>query len=128
MMNTLLIAEKELLDFALTLPAAYEDFPWGGQERVVKVNNKIFAFISLYSFPKNAPPKLRVGVKLPDSHEAALVLPFTQAMGYNRGKLQWVLAGFWAEDTPPLSLLMDWIEESYHAIAPKKIALGDHPN
>jgi predicted DNA-binding protein (MmcQ/YjbR family) len=125
MMNTLLIAEKELLDFALTLPAAYEDFPWGGQERVVKVNNKIFAFISLYSFPKNAPPKLRVGVKLPDSHETALVLPFTQAMGYNRGKLQWVLAGFWAEDTPPLSLLMDWIEESYYAIAPKNVVAPD---
>jgi predicted DNA-binding protein (MmcQ/YjbR family) len=120
---TLEDAESVLLDFALTLPEAVEEFPWGGQERVVKVNKKIFAFISVYPFPKTAPPKLRVGVKLPDSHEGALAMPFTQAMGYNRGKSRWVLAGFWADDHPPISLLMDWIEES---TAPSRPTNGWH--
>jgi len=114
-------AERVLLDFALTLPEAFEDFPWGGQERVIKVNKKIFAFISVYPFLKHAPPKLRVGVKLPDSHEGAMALPFTKVMGYNMGKSRWVLASFAEGDDPPLPLLMDWIEESYRAIAPKRL-------
>ncbi len=114
-------AEKVLLEFALSLTEAFVDFPWGGQEQVIKVNKKIFAFISVYSFPKQAPPRLRVGVKLPHSHEGALAMPFTHAMGYNMGKSRWVLASFAGGDILPLPLLMDWIEESYHAIAPAKL-------
>src|SRR5690606_170732 len=120
-MQALYHAEAELLDFALSLPEAFEDFPWGGKERTLKVNKKIFAFISIYSYPKNDPPKLRVGVKLTDSHEGALALPFTRVMGYNMGKSGWVLTAFGAGETPPLPLLIDWVEESYRNIAPKRL-------
>lgn len=121
-------ANQTLIAFALTLPNAVEEFPWGGQERVIKVNKKIFAFISVYPFPKTAPPKLRVGVKLPDSYAPALALPFTQLMGYGKGKARWVLAGFWAGATIPIPLLMDWIEESYGAIAPKSLVAQLYPS
>lgn len=117
MIDHLEAANRELIEFALTLPHTVEAFPWGGLERVIKVEKKIFAFISVYSFPKQAPPKLRVGLKFGESREEALLMPFTKVMGYKG----WLLSSFAEADTPPVSLLMDWIEESYRMIAPKPL-------
>ena len=36
-------AREQLRTFALGLPGAYEEFPWG--ESVVKVNKKMFVFL-----------------------------------------------------------------------------------
>ena len=35
--------QRDLRDFALSLPGAHEDFPWG--DRVAKVGKKVFAFL-----------------------------------------------------------------------------------
>lgn len=112
-------AEQELLEFALTLPEAYEDFPWG--ERNMKVGKKIFASLGMVEHPKGSPPRLRLSLKLTDSHAEALALPFTQPSGYNLGKHGWLSMWFDATATPPIPLLMEWIEESYRAIAPKRL-------
>jgi predicted DNA-binding protein (MmcQ/YjbR family) len=109
-------AEAALLKVALSFPGAVEDFPWN--ERVVKVNKKIFAFLGIL---EEETPRLRLSVKLRDSHEEALSLPFTTPSGYNLGKHGWVVSSFTSVDDPPVSLLMDWIEESYRLIAPKKL-------
>jgi len=102
-------------EFALSLPGAHEDFPWG--ERVIKVNNKIFVFFGL-----EGEENFRCTVKLPQSGELALKLPFTQPSGYNLGKAGWVSVRVPPEDAPPLDTILDWVEESYRAVAPKKLS------
>ena len=60
-----------------------------------------------------------VTVKLPESSLEALVLPFTEPTHYGMGKHGWVTSTFEEDEDPPLDLLVDWIDESYRAIAPK---------
>jgi predicted DNA-binding protein (MmcQ/YjbR family) len=109
-------AEMELRVFALALPGAWEDFPWG--ERVVKVGKKVFVFLNIYD------GGLNVSTKLPVSAGPALAMPFARPTGYGLGKAGWVSARFEAGESPPVGLLREWIEESYRAIAPKKLAAG----
>src|SRR4029078_6279774 len=47
--------------------------------------------------------------------------PCTQRTGYGRGRAGWVSATFARGDKPPVDLLEEWIEESYRAVAPKKL-------
>ena len=110
-----------VLEFALTLPEAYEDFPWG--ETVVKVNKKIFVFLG----PDDAPAGAGMSVKLKDSNSQALMVPGAAPTGYGLGRGGWVTLPFAAKG-PPLDVLTDWVEESYRAVAPKKlVALLDVP-
>jgi predicted DNA-binding protein (MmcQ/YjbR family) len=106
-------AEAELRAFALSYPDATEDFPWG--ERVAKVRGKVFAFIGV---PDG---ELAVTVKLPHSNGMALMLPNVNPTGYGLGKSGWVSARFPPGDAPPLPMLCEWIDESYRAIAPKRL-------
>ena len=108
---------RALRAFALSLPGATEDFPWG--ERVAKVNGKVFVFLGLDPVPGG---EMGFSVKLPDSAEEALELPFTAPTGYGLGKSGWVTAKFGEKEAPPRAILESWILESYRAIAPKKIA------
>src|SRR5215469_6263267 len=105
--------ETALRKYALGFPEAYEEFPWG--ERVIKVNKKIFVF--LHGDAKT----LRVTTKLPMSYGAALLAPFAKPTGYGLGKSGWVTASFGKGDHAPLDILKSWIEESYRAVAPKKL-------
>ena len=66
--------------------------------------------------------ELGLSVKLPESGPMALLLPFAQPTGYGLGKSGWVSAHFVASDDPPLGMLREWIDESYRAIAPRKLA------
>jgi len=108
--------EAELLRFALGYPEAYEDHPWG--ETVVKVKKKVFAFLGVPG------DNLHVSVKLPESASMALGLSFVAPTGYGLGKSGWVTATFGPKDRPPLDVLKQWIDESYRAIAPKKLLAG----
>ena len=105
-----------LRDFALGLPGATEEFPWG--ERVVKVNKKVFVFLG----KGDASEGCGLSVKLPHSRDAALAQSFTEPTGYGLGKSGWVTARFERRERPPLDLLLRWVEESYRAVAPKKLA------
>jgi len=106
-------AEKELRDFALQYPEAAEDFPWG--ERVIKVNKKVFVFLG------HSDGGLSMATKLPNSGVAALTLPFAEPTGYGLGKSGWVTARFNSTQKAPVQLLCRWIDESYRAVAPKKL-------
>ena len=107
-------AEKQLRDYALTFPEATEDFPWG--HRAIKVRKKAFVFMAVedecFSF----------SLKLPSSADAVLLLPFTSPTGYGLGKSGWVTARFTEKQKIPLDWVRSWIEESYRAVAPKKLA------
>jgi predicted DNA-binding protein (MmcQ/YjbR family) len=106
-------AEKELRDFALQYPETAEEFPWG--ERVIKVSKKLFVILG---HPDGG---LSMTTKLPDSGVAALTLPFAEPTGYGLGKSGWVTARFKKDQKPPVQLLCRWIDESYRAVAPKKL-------
>jgi predicted DNA-binding protein (MmcQ/YjbR family) len=107
---------RALRRYALSFPGATEDFPWG--ERVVKVKGKVFVFLGTDPVPGGA---LGLSVKLPESGQDALDLPFTKPTGYGLGKSGWVSATFEAKDRPPVEILKGWIRESYCAVAPKKL-------
>lgn len=104
-----------LRDFALGYPGAHEDFPWG--ERVVKVKGKVFVFLG-----REDP--LGISVKLPQSRLMALALPFASPTGYGLGKSGWVTAQFGPREKPPIDVLKAWIDESYRAVAPKKLVVS----
>jgi predicted DNA-binding protein (MmcQ/YjbR family) len=105
-------------EYALGLPEAYEDHPWG--ESVAKVNKKVFVFLGHPEW--HAKHGFGFGVKLPSSGPIALSLPFTEPSGYNLGKSGWVSVSLRPGELPPLGMLKSWVDESYRAIAPKKLA------
>lgn len=106
-------AERTLASHALGLPEAYEENPWG--HRAFKVNKKVFVFLATENLG------LTLSVKLPESAAMALTLPFASATRYGLGKSGWVTAKFAAGEPVPTQLLLEWIDESYRAIAPKKL-------
>lgn len=104
---------EQLRALALAYPEAVEEFPWG--HTAVKVRGKAFLFMG------GEPGTLSLSCKLPASHGAALLLPFASPTGYGLGKSGWVTAVFPIEAALPIPLLAEWIDESYRAVAPKKL-------
>lgn len=107
-------AEAALRAHALAKPKATEHFPWG--ERAIKVSGKVFLFMYADA------TRLSLSTKLPASSGVALMLPFAKPTGYGLGKAGWVSASFEPADKPPSEMLCAWIDESYQAVAPAKLA------
>ena len=105
---------KELLDYALKLPGAWLDHPWG--EDVAKVGKKVVVF---FGTPDPAVYPLGMTVKLPDSQPLALSQEGVTLAGYGLGKAGWVSVRFAPQ--MPADMLREWIDESYRAVAPKKL-------
>jgi predicted DNA-binding protein (MmcQ/YjbR family) len=106
-------AFKALRKFALKYPETREDKPWG--ESAVKVRGKSFVFLRCEG------KELMVTMKLSARHEFALEYPFASPSRYGLGKSGWVSCRFTSKDKPPLDVLKAWIDESYRAVAPKKL-------
>jgi predicted DNA-binding protein (MmcQ/YjbR family) len=106
-------------EFALSLPEASEDHPWG--EDVVKVGGKIFVFLG-------GSTSKRMTVKLEESHAHALSIEGAEPTGYGLGASGWVTVPLRA-DGVTIALLRDWVEESYRIVAPRRLlAELDVPN
>lgn len=102
----------KLAEFALSLPGAGEDFPWG--ERVVKVRGKVFVFLG--SQARGA--ERAITVKLVEAHGHALSIDGARPTGYGLGKAGWVTVPVTGVG---LGVLRDWVEESYRIVAPKRL-------
>ena len=113
--KTLESIEAVLRDYALGFPETHEDHPWG--HIAVKVKGKAFVFLG----GEKGAKELSLSVKLPQSRDMAADLPFAEPTGYGLGKSGWVTARFEKVGDVPVDLLKSWIEESYRAIAPKKL-------
>ena len=105
--------ESILRDYAMSFPAATEDFPWG--ERAVKVNKKVFVFMG------QGEAGFGISVKLPQSLEDALALEYTEPTHYGLGKHGWVTVHLDQAPNISIEMLKRWIAESYRAVAPKKL-------
>ncbi|WP_151480424.1 MmcQ/YjbR family DNA-binding protein [Streptomyces albicerus] len=108
---------EKVREFALGLPGAAEEFPWG--ETVAKVNKKVFVFLGVSdgSYPMGLTVKLKDEV----AHAHAMTAPGAEPAGYGLGKAGWVSIPLEQNGAPAAELLCDWVEESYRTIAPKKL-------
>ena len=106
-------AETALRAQGLSYPETTEAFPWG--HRTLKVRGKAFVFMSRED-------GFSLSVKLPSSCHVALGLPFAEPTGYGLSRSGWVTARFACGDRVPLGVLSLWLEESYRAVAPKRLA------
>ena len=113
-MTSLARIGEQLRKQALGYPGTDEHHPWG--ETAIKVKGKTFLFMRADN------DGLSLSVKLPQSREDALALPFTEPTHYGLGKSGWVTSSFERGDDVPVGILKDWLDESYRAIAPKKLA------
>jgi predicted DNA-binding protein (MmcQ/YjbR family) len=100
--------------FALSLPEAWPDSPWG--DSVVKVGKKIFLFVS-------SPGADRPGitVKLPESRDHGMSFTGAVPTGYGLGKHGWVSIYLDSVPEDERDVLLDFVEESYRAVATKTL-------
>lgn len=103
-----------LEEFALSLPEAWPDAPWG--DRVVKVGKKIFVFLS-----RSDATRPSATFKLPESRDHALAYPEAVPTGYGLGKHGWVTVTIDAVPAEEHEVLFDFVEESYRAVATKTL-------
>ena len=99
---------------ALEYPETREDHPWG--EIAIKVKGKVFVFMGYsddgsYGF----------SVKLPKSGPAVLKKKFAEPTHYGLGKSGWVSIRYVKDADVPMKDALKWIDESFRAVAPKKI-------
>jgi predicted DNA-binding protein (MmcQ/YjbR family) len=105
--------EQAIRVACMSYPETREDFPWG--HSAFKVNDKAFVFMG------GDADEVSFSVKLPHSRDIAADLPFTEPTGYGMGKYGWVTVKVRKETKVTLDLIKAWIDESYRAIAPKKL-------
>jgi predicted DNA-binding protein (MmcQ/YjbR family) len=99
--------------FALGLPGAWPDNPWG--DSVVKVGKKIFVFLG------EGAEDSGITVKVPESRDHAMSFSGAMPTGYGLGKAGWVTIPVVGLGDDDAEVLHDFVEESYRTIAPKKL-------
>ena len=99
--------------FALDLPGAWPDNPWG--DSVVKVGKKIFVFLG------EGAEDSGITVKVPESHDHAMSFKDAVPTGYGLGKAGWVTIPIGGLRSDDAEVLHDFVEESYRNIAPKTL-------
>lgn len=124
-MTTNAQAWDEVRGFALGLPAAEEDFPWG--EAVIKVRRKpgippwrkegVHGAMFLWMGQRDAATP-SVCVKLTRAYEEAVaVAGATPTTISGLGQWGWLTVRLGAVDA---ALVSDWVEESYRNVAPRR--------
>jgi predicted DNA-binding protein (MmcQ/YjbR family) len=87
--------------------------PWG--HHAIKVKGKAFVFLAADA------ETFSLSTKLPSSAGVALKLPFASPTEYGLGRSGWVTARFPRAARVPIDLLKLWLDESYRALAPKRL-------
>ena len=93
----------------LALPGAYEDFPFGADVPVFKVEGKMFAYLS----PDRDPPWLTVKLD-PAMGQLARSTYTSVHAGYHMNKDHWNT--ILLDDSIPSPEILAWIEESYELV------------
>lgn len=112
---------KALRKAALGYPQTVEDFPWGHSAFKV-AGKKAFLFMGA-----TEDGGFSCSVKLPFRNEEALKLKGAEPTGYGMAKSGWVTFSFGPKAKPPMAKLTDYLDESWRAIAPKKLSAAHAP-
>lgn len=112
---------KALRKAALAYPDTVEDFPWD-HHAFKTANKKTFLFMT-----GAADGGFNCTLKLPYRNEEALRLKGAEPTGYGMSKSGWVTITFAPKAKVPLPKLLDWLDESWRAVAPKKLSAAFAP-
>jgi predicted DNA-binding protein (MmcQ/YjbR family) len=112
---------KALRKAALAYPDTVEDFPWD-HHAFKTANKKTFLFMT-----GAADGGFNCTLKLPYRNEEALKLKGAEPTGYGMSKSGWVTITFTPKAKVPLAKLLDWLDESWRAVAPKKLSAAFAP-
>lgn len=96
---------------AMSYPQVTEEFPWG--ESAFKVKGKTFVFMH------EGEEGVSFSVKLHQGREFALSLPGSEPTHYGLGSKGWVTLR--PTSKTKIDALYELIDESYRAIAPKRV-------
>jgi predicted DNA-binding protein (MmcQ/YjbR family) len=99
-----------LREFALSLPEAWEDFPFG--HPVMKIGKKPFVYLGV-----NREGAATMAVKLPHSKKQAMKLKSGTPTAYGLGRGGWITIAMRQGDTPKEGVLRAWIQESYREMS-----------
>ena len=117
----------QLREFALSLPGAYEENPWGGS--VARVKKGIFVYFGRSDDEKaqasdkkkahiGQPGEFSINVKLPASGRKAIASGLGRPSDYGLGAKGWVIVTVPAGRAVDAAKMRSLIEESYRAVAP----------
>jgi predicted DNA-binding protein (MmcQ/YjbR family) len=108
------VLEARLRAAAAGYPETHEDHPWG--ESAFKVRGKVFLVLH------RGDDALSFSLKLPASREFALVWDFAAPTGYGLGRSGWITCRIGPGTEVDPDLLLGWLDESFRAVAPKRLA------
>lgn len=107
---------KRLYDLAMRYPETVEEAPWG--HLALKVRKKVFCFLGDGRVDGE---ELGLTLKLPNSNDDALAFETATPTGYGMGRHGWVSFKYPAGSEAPIEQLALWLDESYRAVAPKRL-------
>jgi predicted DNA-binding protein (MmcQ/YjbR family) len=113
---------KALRKAALAYPGTEEAFPW--DHYAYKAGGKkIFLYLT-----EAADGGFNCTMKLPYRQTDALKMKGAELTGYGMGAKGWVTLTYSGKAKPPMTKLFDYLDESWRAIAPPKLAQAHAPN
>ena len=112
---------KALRKAALVYPDTVEDFPWD-HHAFKTPNKKAFLFLT-----GSEDGGFNCSMKLPYRNSEALEIKGAEPTGYGMGKSGWVTFTFGPKAKPPMAKLTDYLDESWRAVAPKKLSAAFAP-
>lgn len=105
---------KALRKAALGYPDTIEDFPW--DHHAFKASNKkVFLFLTA-----GDDGGFNCSMKLPFRQDEALKMKGAEPTGYGMAKSGWVTFIYGPKAKAPMDKLIDYLDESWRAVAPKK--------
>ena len=112
--TTLKQLTEKMMAYGQRFPEVTVGHSWG--ETTLQVRGKNFLFL------RHEGDELSFSVKLPRSAVAALALPFVKPTEYGLGRHGWVTCRLTTVPAGIQDQCLAWLDESYAAVAPKKLA------
>ena len=112
---------KALRKAALAYPDTVEDFPWG-HSAFKAAGKKAFLFMG-----EEAGGGWSCSMKLPYRNADALKMKGATPTAYGLAKSGWVSFSFGPKAKAPMEKMTDFLDESWRAVAPKKLSAAFAP-